>query len=86
MGSDRREDTEMRTGYAIRDKKNRAWLATRTREDAGSKTLTVWVKSDEDAMIFKRLPDAKQMLKAVRQDSRTPEAIVILDPRWGEVD
>ena len=75
----------MRTGYAIRDKRRHAWLATRTREDAGGKTLTVWVQSDEDAMIFKKLPDAKRMLKAVRADSRTPGAIRIFDPKWREV-
>lgn len=77
----------MRTGYAIRDKRRRAWLATQTREDAGGKTqtVTVWAQSDEDAMIFKKLPDAKRMLKAVRADSRTPGAIRIFDPKWREV-
>lgn len=73
----------MRVGYAIRHRKNRAWLATRTRDDGG--TLTVWVQDEEKALIFKRLPDAKRMLKLVRQDSRTPGAIQILDPRWREV-
>ena len=73
----------MRTGYAIRHRKNRAWLATRTRDDGG--TLTVWVQDEEQALIFKRLPDAKRMLKVVRADSRTPEAIQIMDPRWREV-
>lgn len=73
----------MRVGYAIRHRKNRAWLATRTRDDGG--TLTVWVQDEEQALIFKRLPDAKRMLKVVRQDSRTPGAIQILDPRWREV-
>lgn len=73
----------MRTGYAIRHRKNRAWLATRIKDDGG--TLTVWVRDEEGAMIFKKLPDAKRMLKVVRADSRTPEAIVILDPRWREV-
>jgi hypothetical protein len=73
----------MRTGYAIRDKKNRAWLATRTKDDGG--TSTVWVQDEEDALIFRKLGEAKRMLKAVRGDSRTPEAIVILDPRWREV-
>lgn len=73
----------MRTGYAIRDKRKRAWLATRTRDDGG--TLTVWVQDEEQALIFKRLPDAKRMLKVVRADSRMPGAIQILDPRWREV-
>ena len=43
----------MRTGYAIRDKRKRAWLATRTLEDGKGGSLTVWVQSDEDAMIFR---------------------------------
>ena len=75
----------MRTGYAIRDRKKHAWLATRTLEDSLGGILTVWVQSDEDAMIFRKLPDAKRMLKAVRGDSRWPEEIKILDPRWREV-
>ena len=48
-------------------------------------SLTVWVQSDEDAMIFRNLPDAKRMLKAVQADSRCPDAIKIIDPRWREV-
>ena len=75
----------MRTGYAIRDKRKRAWLATRTLEDGKGGSLTVRVQNDEDAMIFRKLPDAKRMLKAVRGDSRWPEEIKILDPRWREV-
>ena len=75
----------MRTGYAIRDKRKRAWLATRTLEDGMGGSLTVWVQNDEDAMIFRKLPDAKRMLKAVRADSRWPETIKIIDPRWREV-
>lgn len=74
----------MRAGYAIRHKKNRAWLATRVRID-GDTTLSVWVQDEEDALVFRKLGEAKRMLKVVRQDSRTPEAIVILDPRWREV-
>ena len=73
----------MRTGYAIRHRKNRAWLATRVKDDGG--TLTLWVQDEEQALIFKRLPEAKRMLKVVRADSRTPEAIQIMDPRWREV-
>lgn len=75
----------MRTGYAIRDRRGRAWLKTRTLADDSGGSLTVWVHCDEDAMIFRRLPDAKRMLKVVRRDSRHPEAICILDPRWREV-
>jgi hypothetical protein len=75
----------MRTGYAIRDRRKRAWLATRTLEDGKGGSLTVWVQSEEDALIFRKLPEAKRMLKAVRGDSRWPEAIQILDPRWREV-
>lgn len=73
----------MRTGYAIRHRKNRAWLATRVRDDGG--TLTVWVQDEEQAMIFKRLPEAKRMLKVVRADSRMPGEITILNPCWREV-
>jgi hypothetical protein len=73
----------MRTGYAIRHRKNRAWLATRIKDDGG--TLTIWVQDEAQAMIFRKLPDAKRMLKVVRADSRTPEAIQIMDPRWREV-
>ena len=75
----------MRTGYAIRDKRKRTWLATRTLEDDLGGSLTVWVQSDEDAMIFRKLPDAKRMLKLLRSESRTPGAIIIIDPRWREV-
>ena len=75
----------MRTGYAIRDKRKHAWLATRTLEDGRGGSLTVWVQSDEDAMIFRKLPDAKRMLKLLRSESRTPGAIIIIDPRWREV-
>ena len=75
----------MRTGYAIRDRRRRAWLATRTLADDEGGSLTEWVHSEEDAMTFRKLPDAKRMLKAVRGDSRVPGAIVILDPRWREV-
>lgn len=73
----------MRTGYAIRHRKNRVWLAMRVKADGG--TLTGWVRDEEGAMIFRKLTDAKRMLKVVRADSRTPEAIQILDPRWREV-
>jgi hypothetical protein len=73
----------MRTGYAIRHRRNRAWLATRVRDDGG--TLTVWVKDEEQAMIFKKLPEAKRMLKVVRADSRMPGEITILNPCWREV-
>lgn len=75
----------MRTGYAIRDKRKHAWLATRTLEDGMGGSLTVWVQSDEDTMIFRKLPDAKRMLKLLRSESRTPGAIIIIDPRWREV-
>ncbi|MBR7187799.1 MAG: hypothetical protein IKD53_04525 [Clostridia bacterium] len=75
----------MRTGYAIRDRKKRAWLATRILADNQGGSLTVWVQSEEDALIFRKLPDAKRMLKAVRADSRWPNAIQIMDPRWREV-
>lgn len=73
----------MRTGYAIRHRQSRAWLATRIRDDGG--TLTVWVQDEEQAMIFRKLPEAKRMLKTVRADSRKPDAIIILDPHWREV-
>lgn len=76
----------MRTGYAIRDKRNRAWLvATRTLKDDLGGSLTVWVRSEDGALIFRKLPEAKRMLKLLRAESRTPGAIVILDPRWREV-
>lgn len=75
----------MRTGYAIRHRQNRAWLATRTLEDGKGGSLTVWVQDEEQAMIFRKLPEAKRMLKTVRADSRKPDAIIILDPHWREV-
>jgi hypothetical protein len=40
----------MRTGYAIRDKRNRAWLATRTLEDSLGGSLTVWVRGEDGAL------------------------------------
>ena len=75
----------MRAGYAIRDRRGHAWLKTRQRVEGVEVPVTVWVQDEEDAMVFRRLPDAKRMLKVVRSTSRHPERIHILDPHWKEV-
>lgn len=72
----------MRTGYAIRDKHQHGWLRTRTRVDGVSCPVTVWTESDEDALQFRRLKDAKAMLKVVRRDHRRPDKVHIMDPKW----
>lgn len=70
----------MRTGYAIRMRYNadNGWLHTRTRVDGVSVPVTIW--GDEDgAMIFRKLKDAKAMLKAIRLDLRRPDKVNIID-------
>lgn len=76
----------MRRGYAIRDRKQRMWLATRTKVEGMEHPVAVWVQSEADAMIFGKLPEARRMLSAVREGHRNPAAVQILDPRWREVD
>ena len=75
----------MRTGYAIRDRHGHAWLKNRQRVAGVDCPVTVWVQDDEDALIFRRLKDAKRMLKVVRADSRRPDKIIILNPNWKAV-
>ena len=75
----------MRTGYAIRDRHGHAWLKTRTRVEGVACPVTVWVQDEEDAMTFRRLKDARRMLKAARSGSRRPEMITILTPNWKAV-
>ena len=72
----------MRTGYAIRDNHQRGWLLTRTRVEGVNCPVTVWGEEEEQAMQFRRLKDAKAMLKVIRRDHRRPDRVRILDPRW----
>ena len=72
----------MRTGYAIRDSKDKAWLNTRTRVEGVNCPVTVWVEDDADAMQFRRLKDAKTMLRVIRREHRRPDKVHILDPKW----
>ena len=69
----------MRIGYAIMD--GHGWLQTRTRVDGVSCPVTVYVEEEEHAMIFRRLKDAKSMLKAVRKDHRRPDRVHIISAR-----
>ena len=75
----------MRTGYAIRDRHSHSWLKTRTRVKGVPTPVTVWAQDEGEALIFRRLKDAGQMLKAVRKDSRRPEKVLILNPGWKAV-
>ena len=70
----------MRTGYAIRMRYNadKGWLHTRTRVDDASAPVTIW-GDEEGAMIFRRLKDAKAMLKVIRRDLRRPDKVNIID-------
>ena len=72
----------MRTGYAIRDRHEHGWLQTRKRMEGVSCPVTLWVKSEENAMVFHRLKDARAMLKVIRKDHRRPDQVNILDPKW----
>ena len=72
----------MRKGYAIRDKHNHCWLKTRAAIDGIPVPVTVWVQDEADAMEFKRLKDARRMLKVIRAQHRRPYKIQIMDPRW----
>ena len=72
----------MREGYAIRDKHQHGWLQTRTHVDGVGCPVTVWSDKEDNAMIFRHLKDARQMLAVVRRDSRRPDKVNIIDPRW----
>lgn len=72
----------MRRGYAIRDRAGRQWLKTRTRVEGVAVPVTVWVQDEAEAMIFRRLKDARQMLKVVREHHRQPSAVQVLSPGW----
>ena len=71
----------MRRGYAILDCYQYGWLQTRTRVENVECPVTVWAMEEHDAMEFKRLKDAKAMLKAIRKTHRRPERVFIVDPR-----
>ena len=43
--------------------------------------VTVWVGDETEAMEFRRLKDAKAMLRVIRRDHRRPEMVHIVDPR-----
>ena len=72
----------MRTGDAIRDRHERSWLQSRIRVDGVSCPVTVWAESEENALEFHRLKDARAMLKVIRMEHRRPDRVNILDPRW----
>ena len=72
----------MRYGYVIRDRYRRGWLADRQRIEPEGKPVTVYVRDPEDALQFRKLADARRMLKLLRSESKRPNAIVIIDPRW----
>lgn len=44
--------------------------------------VTVWVQDEEEAMEFRRMKDARRMLKIVRDQHRRPDKVQIIDPRW----
>lgn len=72
----------MRQGYAIRDKHQHGWLQTRTRVEGCDCPVTIWTEDDTQAMQFRKLKDARTMLRVIRQDHRRPEKVHILDPKW----
>ena len=72
----------MREGYAIKDSRPHGWLVTRTMVAGCSCPVTIWAEDEEQAMIFRRLKDAKSMLRTIRQEHRRPERVHIVDPRW----
>ena len=72
----------MRTGYAIRDKHHHSWLQTRLKVEGVNCPVTVWTDKEAQAMVFRRLKDAKALLKVVRKDHRRPDKVHILDPKW----
>lgn len=72
----------MRTGYAIRDREGHQWLKTRVKIDGVDVPVTVWVQDEGEAMLFRRLKDAKRMLAVVREHHRRPEKVQVLSPAW----
>ena len=63
------------------DRHRHAWLQTRVRVEGAEHPVTVYVQEEEDAMQFRKLNDAKAMLKVIRKEHRRPERVNILDPR-----
>lgn len=72
----------MREGYAIRDRHQHGWLQTRTKVEGFNCPVTIWAEDEEQAMTFRKLKDARAMLKVIRKDHRKPERVHIIDPRW----
>lgn len=72
----------MRTGYAILDRHQHGWLQTRTRVENVDCPVTVWTMEEDDAMEFRRLKDARAMLRVIRRHHSRPERVHIMDPRW----
>lgn len=72
----------MRTGYAIRDKHQHGWLRTRMQVEGVQCPVTVWTQEEANAMTFRKLGDAKRMLKVIRREHRRPDKVHIMDPRW----
>lgn len=75
----------MRTGYAIRDYHRHGWLMTRAQVEGADCPVTVWGQEEEEALTFRKLGDARQMLKVIRRDHRKPERVHIVDPRYRRV-
>ena len=71
----------MRTGFAIRDRYQHGWLQTRVQLEGVSCPVTVWVGDETDAMEFRRLKDAKAMLRVLRKESRRPDLLHIINPQ-----
>ena len=69
----------MRTGYAIHDRHEHGWLHTRTKLEGVSVPVTIYVEDEEHAMTFRRLKDARAMLKVIRRDHRRPDKVHILN-------
>ena len=43
--------------------------------------VTVWVGDETEAMEFRRLKDAKAMLRVLRKESRRPDLLHIINPQ-----
>ena len=71
----------MRTGYAIQDRNQHGWLLTRTLVEGVACPVTVWGEEEAQAMQFRRLKDAKTMLRVIRKEHRRPDRVNIVDAR-----
>lgn len=75
----------MRTGLAIRDIRDHCWLKSRSLVWGEPAPVSVWVQDEDAALTTRDKTLARRLRDAVRRESRHPDKIIILDPRWKEV-